>query len=536
MIFLKNNCYSYASDNSPNEVLAQGTVDSIKCHMNREVAKNIGIKPSLKSFSCKFDGKEVFVPFSFIQNYYEARGSVLQNGDDKEFDISQSYSKVYSPKSKYNPRGQFMHFKSFNVEARGRVKCVSAATGVPVSTQWSSAGYYYPTQIAQYALSHYSNHIASSKTKEHKTNIDQEAFKNVAAKQVMDKESNDLVVEFNGVLDIHIESEYLILCLDIKSFDEAAFKVFIQTEMDESIVLNYFPVDEFLSIKNDEIVFGFGTKHKASGEWLRITRDVHNDVEKVLMMRKSLHKYKKSNLKITKIQFSGHGQITNVSISFEEHLRMFYHGADWFLANQDEEGGWPSLVTFNKDHKKYQNAKEIPPGWYGAMCQGQAISVLVRAFWNSGKEAYVKAALKALGVFNKSSDEGGIRATFMDKYSWYEEYPTNPSSFILNGFLYSLLGLYDLATVNNSTQALKLYKSGLESLEAMLPMYDTGSGTFYDLRHVTMKLSPKGARWDYHSTHINQLLVLHSIERLGFLKETAERWRGYMVGIRASHN
>ena len=130
MIFLKNNCYDYASDNSSNEVLAQGTVDSIKCHMNREVAKNIGIKPSLKSFSCKFDGKEVFVPFSFIQNYYEARGSVLQNGDDKEFDISQSYSKVYSPKSKYNPRGQFMHFKSFNVEARGRVKCVSAATGM----------------------------------------------------------------------------------------------------------------------------------------------------------------------------------------------------------------------------------------------------------------------------------------------------------------------------------------------------------------------------------------------------------------------
>jgi len=31
---------------------------------------------------------------------------------------------------------------------------------VPVSSQWNSGGYYYPTQIAQYGLSHYSKYIA----------------------------------------------------------------------------------------------------------------------------------------------------------------------------------------------------------------------------------------------------------------------------------------------------------------------------------------------------------------------------------------
>lgn len=31
---------------------------------------------------------------------------------------------------------------------------------MPLSSQWSSDGYYYPTQIAQYGLSHYSKHIA----------------------------------------------------------------------------------------------------------------------------------------------------------------------------------------------------------------------------------------------------------------------------------------------------------------------------------------------------------------------------------------
>lgn len=31
--------------------------------------------------------------------------------------------------------------------------------GVPVSTQWNPHGYYYPTQIAQFGISHYSKYL-----------------------------------------------------------------------------------------------------------------------------------------------------------------------------------------------------------------------------------------------------------------------------------------------------------------------------------------------------------------------------------------
>ena len=65
---------------------------------------------------------------------------------------------------------------------------------------------------------------------------------------------------------------------------------------------------------------------------------------------------------------------------------MFLHGAEWLVDNQvmilfpvcnttsgyDQDpvtGGWPTPVTFNKEQKKYPGAKEIRPGWYGAMCQ-----------------------------------------------------------------------------------------------------------------------------------------------------------------------
>ena len=54
------------------------------------------------------------------------------------------------------------------------------------------------------------------------------------------------------------------------------------------------------------------------------------------------------------------------------------------------------------------------------------------------------------------------------------------------------------------------------SLTALLPLFDTGSGTTYDLRHFTMNreggTAPKIARWDYHATHINQLLALSTIQ------------------------
>ena len=39
-----------------------------------------------------------------------------------------------------------------------------------------------------------------------------------------------------------------------------------------------------------------------------------------------------------------YAQVQNVWISEQEHLRQFLDGADWFVDNQDDNGGWPSQV------------------------------------------------------------------------------------------------------------------------------------------------------------------------------------------------
>lgn len=172
------------------------------------------------------------------------------------------------------------------------------------------------------------------------------------------------------------------------------------------------------------------------------------------------------------------------------------------------------------------------------MGQGHAISLLSRAFYHSGGESkYLKAAMNALKPFRISSANGGVLAKFLGKLNWYEEYPTKPASFILNGFIYALLGLYDLRTISpEAKDAQALFADGMNSLKQMLPLYDMGSVTAYDLRHFTLGIAPNLARWDYHATHVNQLLLLSTIDDDPLFAQTAERWIGYMNGKRAAHN
>lgn len=140
--------------------------------------------------------------------------------------------------------------------------------------------------------------------------------------------------------------------------------------------------------------------------------------------------------------------------------------------------------------RKLSEFAELSPGWYSAMGQGHAISLLARAYHHShGDRRYLQAAINGMRPFRVPSKQGGVLAKFMGKLDWYEEYPTQPASFVLNGFIYSLLGLYDLnatAPSNVAGEARQLYEQGMTSLRRMLVLFDTGSGTIYDLRHFTL--------------------------------------------------
>ncbi|CAG9830726.1 unnamed protein product [Diabrotica balteata] len=499
---------------------------------------------------CRKEGDDVYIPFSFLHKYFEVYGKLATYDGTERFEWSHSYSKVYRPKAKYDPRGVFMYFENYNVEVRDRVKCVSGIEGVPVSTQWESQGYYYPTQIAQFGLSHFSKNLTEP---EPRRKMVEDCEKDLAKwtvpptaklERLLEKSSNNKILKFvtseNYMEGIRLKMDhvlYFVMSMDVFLNSNSSITVTLQNRENKEIYfLHYITSDIWITSQDNNIYHGIGT----SPSWKKMTRDLIIDLHKGLAYLdkdKSKPKLSRSKMKVIDITLRGSGAIDNLTLSSSEHIQQFYDAAEWFVRHQDvETGGWAIPVK----RKLAAGFQDLEPGWYSSMGQGHALSVLSRAYYHSGGDIrYLTAALRGLKPFRVPNSQGGVRATFLNTYNWYEEYPTEPASFVLNGFIYSLLGLYDLITIaphREAQEAEILYNEGMISLKNMLPLFDMGSVTSYDLRHFTISTAPNLARWDYHATHVNQLLLLSTIENEPLYKVTAERWIGYMNGKRADHN
>ncbi|CAH0555986.1 unnamed protein product [Brassicogethes aeneus] len=533
--------YAYRSNSkylSLSRLDMQGA-EEIECDINGEYV-----------IGCRKEGDEVYLPFSFLHKYFEIYGKLATYDGLERFEWSHSYSKVYHPKQEYDPKGVFMYFENYNVEVRERVKCVSGVEGVPVSTQWESSGYYYPTQIAQFGLSHYSKNLTEP---EPRKKVIEDAEKEYAkwfvpttasVQRLFDKELSSRILKFrtsdNYREGVKLKMDHVldfVISLNLILSDNSSLSVTLQNRETKDIYnLHYITSSLLITLQDNNVYYGIGS----SDEWKKMTRDLIIDLQKGLSYLdkdKSKHKIPRSKLKIVQIVLQGSGALDNLTLSSSEHIQQFYDAAEWFVRNQDgKTGGWEIPVK----RKLAAGFRDLQPGWYSSMGQGHAISLLARAYHHSGGDTrYLNAALNGLKPFRVPSSKGGVLATFLNKYHWYEEYPTKPASFVLNGFIYALLGLYDLKVIappGEADEAEFLFNDGMDSLRNMLPLFDMGSVTSYDLRHFTIHTAPNLARWDYHATHVNQLLLLHTIDSDPLFAQTAERWIGYMSGKRSAHN
>lgn len=71
----------------------------------------------------------MYMPFSWMEKYFEVYGKVVQYDGYDRFEFQHSYSKVYAQREPYHPDGVFMSFEGYNVEVRDRVKCISGVEG-----------------------------------------------------------------------------------------------------------------------------------------------------------------------------------------------------------------------------------------------------------------------------------------------------------------------------------------------------------------------------------------------------------------------
>ncbi len=144
-------------------------------------------------------------------------------------------------------------------------------------------------------------------------------------------------------------------------------------------------------------------------------------------------------------------------------------------------------------------------GDISAMSHGQAMSVLVRAHRLTGDEGYRHAAVSLLAPFRRAIGEGGVVSRLPGGRKWYEEDVRTPPRHILNGMIFALWGLADLARYAGVAEAKELYVSGIESLRTTIHRYDRGWWSTYDAPDHDR---PYLASMRYHDLHVAQLEAL----------------------------
>jgi hypothetical protein len=119
----------------------------------------------------------------------------------------------------------------------------------------------------------------------------------------------------------------------------------------------------------------------------------------------------------------------------------------------------------------------LPP-WTSGLSQGTALQVLSRA-WSRFKEpTLLAAAQQALGIFETRPPEGVLVKTAAGAH--YLEYTYAPRDRILNGFIQSVVGLYDFTSITKDPLGLQLFEAGDAEARAEVPRYDTGAWSLYD--------------------------------------------------------
>lgn len=180
--------------------------------------------------------------------------------------------------------------------------------------------------------------------------------------------------------------------------------------------------------------------------------------------------------------------------------------ADWALSVQCPDGSWDAFGPVGS--KRYT---------VSSMAQGEGCSMLLRAHCAFGDAAYRDAALAAAQFMLTDFERGGTAVREGDGL-FLEEYPQSPRRSVMNGWVFSLFGLYDASLADPFFA--EAFRWSAETLARHLDDYDAGYWSLYDLERRVA--SPA-----YHTLHIAQLRTMARITGDGRFAEKAERFERY---------
>lgn len=162
-----------------------------------------------------------------------------------------------------------------------------------------------------------------------------------------------------------------------------------------------------------------------------------------------------------------------------------------------------------------------PGPWQSAFSQSRAISVLLRGYQLTHNQEYANLAEKGLLSFSIPFSEGGVSA-FTEYGPFYEEYTSSVPTLVLNGMIFAICGLYDFVRVfPQNVFAKKLFDDGIQTIENILPMFDMGFWSKYNLCKAEWYPAVDPATISYQRLHINQLEMLYKLTNKSIFEEYA---------------
>ncbi|MDP3731911.1 MAG: D-glucuronyl C5-epimerase family protein [Candidatus Omnitrophota bacterium] len=192
----------------------------------------------------------------------------------------------------------------------------------------------------------------------------------------------------------------------------------------------------------------------------------------------------------------------------------FIRQADWLMEHASVENGvvsWPIEFPWNV----YGTWLPVPR--VSSMDQGLAISVLIRAYLLTSQDRYLKTAKQGEQFYDIPLGQGGFNHRLKNGSVFYEMYPSNDPSLILDGHIFSMMGLYDLHSVIPDSMTKIRFDAGLEAVVSNIDYWNyrdiwSWFGRFYLSNPM------------YHKINACWLRVLAGISGDNNLAHLADRW------------
>jgi hypothetical protein len=224
-------------------------------------------------------------------------------------------------------------------------------------------------------------------------------------------------------------------------------------------------------------------------------------------------------------------------------VALFYYANYIKTKDETSKETFLKIVDFAKRHMVYiddfavlqynfiVNPYQINPPCQSSMAQSFGIGIMIQAYSITHDKSYLTIAEKMVKSFDVLIENGGVKSMWEDT-PFYEEYP-DPNSHVLNGYIFSLSGLYYAYKTTGNLEAKRLFDIGISSLKVKINQYDAAFTSYYSKLVGEQPAFASAINEDpdhYHELEIYQLLTLYIWTNESIFKEYAHKFLKYDTG------